>query len=170
MHKNRVTFTLKKDESFNSMFRRFWNVIAKKTTYRVHFDEDAIIRRSIEALSEISIGDYKAEVASYRVNNIEDLSREYVGSEDYKLHGRFTPQDLLEDLSEKTGLCYNSVLQILLGITNKEQYLKNPPVYMEQAVFKIKQIQLEELTRCVEYSPTDEHFPFNFEDFYKRRM
>lgn len=167
MHKNRVTFTLKKDESFNSMFRRFWNVIAKKTTYRVHFDEDAIIRRSIEALSEISIGDYKAEVASYRVNNIEDLSREYVGSEDYKLHGRFTPQDLLEDLSEKTGLCYNSVLQILLGITNKEQYLKNPPVYMEQAVFKIKQIQLEELTRCVEYSPTDEHFPFNFEDFTK---
>ena len=167
MHKNRVTFTLKKDESFNSMFRRFWNVIAKKTTYRVHFDEDAIIRRSIEALSEISIGDYKAEVASYRVNNIEDLSREYVGSEDYKLHGRFTPQDLLEDLSEKTGLCYNSVLQILLGITNKEQYLKNPPVYMEQAVFKIKQIQLEELTRCVEYSPTEEHFPFNFEDFTK---
>lgn len=106
-------------------------------------------------------------MASYRVNNIEDLSREYLGSEDYKLHGRFTPQDLLEDLSEKTGLCYNSVLQILLGITNKEQYLKNPPVYMEQAVFKIKQIQLEELTRCVEYSPTDEHFPFNFEDFTK---
>ena len=88
MHKNRVTFTLKKDESFNSMFRRFWNVIAKKTTYRVHFDEDAIIRRSIEALSEISIGDYKAEVASYRVNNIEDLSREYIGSEDYKLRER----------------------------------------------------------------------------------
>ena len=166
-HKNRVTFKMKKDETFNGMFRRFWNVIAKKTTYRVCFDEDAIIRRSIEVLNEISIGDYKAEVASYKVNNIEDLTPEYIGSEDCKLHGHFAPQDLLEDLSEKTGLCYNSVLKILLGITNKEQYLKNPPVYMEQAVFKIKQVQLEELTRCVEYSPTNEHFPFRFEDFTK---
>ena len=40
-------------------------------------------------------------------------------------------------------------------------------MYMEQAVFKIKQIQLEELTRCVEYTPTNERFPFNFEDFTK---
>ena len=166
-HKNRVTFKMKKDETFNGVFRRFWNLVAKKTTYRVHFDEDAIVRRSIETLNEISIGDYKAEVASYRVSDIESLSREYQGSEDYRLHGRFTPQDLLENLSEKTGLCYNSVLKILQGITNKEHYLKNPPVYMEQAVFKIKQIQLEELTRCVEYTPTAELFPFRFEDFTK---
>ena len=166
-HKNRIIFKIKKEETFNSIFRRFWNMVAKKTTYRVRFDEDAIVRRSIEALNEISTSDYKVEVASYKVSDIESLSREYQGSEDYKLQGRFTPQDLLEDLSEKTGLCYNSVLKILQGITNKEQYLKNPPVYMEQAVFKIKQIQLEELTRCVEYTPTSETFPFRFEDFTK---
>ena len=52
-HKNRITFTMNKDETFNSMFRRFWNVIAKKTTYRVHFDEDAIRRHSVEPLNEI---------------------------------------------------------------------------------------------------------------------
>lgn len=166
-HKNRVAFTMKKDESFNSMFRRFWNVVGKKTTYRVRFDEDAIIRRSIEALNEISINDYRAEVASYQVNDISNLDGSYNGTEDYKLKGYFTPQDLLEDLSEKTGLCYNSVLKILQGISNKEQYLKNPPVYMEQAAFKIKQIQLEELVRCVEYSPTTDSFPFRFEDFTK---
>lgn len=166
-HRNRVTFRMKKDETFNSLFHRFWNTVARRTTYRVRFDEDAIVRRSIEALNEISIGDYKAEVASYRVSDIESLSREYQGSEGYKLRGRFTPQDLLEDLSERTGLCYRSALEILLGITNKEQYLKNPPVYMEQAVFKIKQIQLEELTRCVEYTPTPDTLPFRFEDFTK---
>jgi type III restriction enzyme len=167
-HKNRVKFKLNKDESVLSVFRRFWNTIAKKTTYRVHFEEDAIIRRCIEELNTISIADYKAEVASYRVGDIEDLSqREYIGSEDRDLIGHFSPQDLVEDLSEKTGLCYNSVMRIIKKIETQKEYLKNPPVFLELATFKIKQVQLEELVRCVKYDPTDEVYPFNFADFTK---
>lgn len=64
---NRVTFKLKKDESFMSVFRRFWNVVARKTTYRIHMDEDELIRRSIESLNEIRINDYILEVQSMRV-------------------------------------------------------------------------------------------------------
>jgi type III restriction enzyme len=165
---NRVTFKLNKDEGIQNVFRRFWNTIAKKTTYRVSFDEDAIIRRSIEELNTISIAEYKAEVSSYRVGNIEDLSqREYMGSEDRNLKGHYSPQDLVEDLSEKTGLCYNSILRIVQEIETKKEYLKNPPVFLEQAAFKIKQVQLEELVRCVKYNPTDEVYPFDFADFTK---
>ena len=165
---NRVTFKLNKDEGIQSVFRRFWNTIAKKTTYRVSFDEDAIIRRSIEELNTISIAEYKAEVSSYRVSDIEDLSqREYLGSEDSYLKGHYSPHDLVEDLSEKTGLCYNSVMRIVQGIETKKEYLKNPPVFIEQAAFKIKQVQLEELVRFVEYNPTNEVYPFNFSDFTK---
>ena len=167
-HQNRVKFKLNKDENIQSVFHRFWNTIAKKTTYRVSFDEDAIIRRSIEELNTISIADYKAEVASYRVGDIEDLSqREYIGSEDRELKGYFSPQDLVEDLSEKTGLCYNSVMRIVTEIETQKEYLKNPPVFLEQAAFKIKQVQLEELVRCVEYDPTEEIYPFDFSDFTK---
>lgn len=167
-HCNRVKFKLKTDESFQNVFRRFWNVIAKKTTYRVSFDEETIIRRSIEALNTISIANYTAEVASYKVGNIEDFTqREYIGSEDYQLKGYFTPQDLVEDLSEKTGLCYNSVMKIIKELENQQEYLKNPPVYLEQAAFKIKQVQLEELVRCVEYTATNESYSFDFADFTK---
>ena len=167
-HRNRVKFKLNKDESIQSVFRRFWNTIAKKTTYRVSFDEDAIIRKCIEELNKISIADYKAEVSSYRVGNTEDFSqREYLGSEDRNLNGLFSPQDLVEDLSEKTGLCYNSVMRIVQEIETKKEYLKNPPVFLEQAAFKIKQVQLDELVRCVKYAPTDETYPFNFADFTK---
>ena len=167
-HQNRVTFKLNKDESIQSVFRRFWNTIAKKTTYRVSFDEDAIIRRSIEELNTISIAEYKAEVSSYRVGDIEDLSqREYIGSEDRDLKGHYSPQDLVEDLSEKTGLCYNSVMRIVRDIETQKEYLKNPPVFLETAAFKIKQVQLDELVRCVKYNPTDEVYPFNFADFTK---
>ena len=167
-HQNRIKFKLNKDESIQSVFRRFWNTIAKKTTYRVSFDEDAIIRHSIEALNTISISDYIAEVASYRVGDIEDFSkREYLGSDDRRLKGFFSPQDLVEDLSEKTGLCYNSVMRIVTEIETKKEYLKNPPVFLEQAAFKIKQVQLDELVRCVEYDPTEEVYPFDFTDFTK---
>lgn len=167
-HRNRVKFKLNKDENLQNTFHKFWNTIAKKTTYRVCFDEDAIIRKSIEALNTISIAEYTAEVASYKVGDIENLTqREYVGSEDYRLKGYFTPQDFVEDLSEKTGLCYNSVMHILKNIDNTQEYLKNPPVYFEQAVFKIKQVQLEELVRCVEYTPTNDTYAFNFADFTK---
>ena len=167
-HQNRVTFKLNKNEGILSVFRRFWDTIAKKTTYRVSFDEDAIIRRSIEELNNISIAEYKAEVSSYRVGDIEDLSqREYIGSEDRDLKGHYSPQDLVEDLSEKTGLCYNSVMRIVRDIETQKEYLKNPPVFLETAAFKIKQVQLDELVRCVKYNPTDEVYPFNFADFTK---
>lgn len=165
---NRVTFKLKKDESFMSVFRRFWNVVARKTTYRIHMDEDELIRRSIESLNEIRINDYILEVQSMRITDISDLNNaEYYGSESYIGRARFNPHDLVEEISEKTGLCYTSVLKIVAGISNQDQYIKNPPVFMEQAVFKIRQIQLDELVRCIEYSPIGETYDFDFKDFRK---
>ena len=168
-HQNRVTFKLNKDEGVQSVFRRFWNTIAKKTTYRVSFNEDAIIRRSIEELNTISIADYIAEVSMYHVRDIEDLSQqEYIGSDDPRhLQASFSPHDLIEDLSEKTGLCYNSVMRIVSEINTKKEYLKNPPVFLENAAFKIRQIQLDELTRCITYTPTGETYDFDFADFTK---
>ena len=165
---NRVTFKLKKDETFMGVFRRFWDVVARKTTYRIHMDEDELIRRSIESLNEIRINDYILEVQSMRITNISNLNNaEYYGSESYTGRARFNPHDLVEEISEKTGLCYSSVLKIIAGINNKEQYIKNPPVFMEQAVIKIRQVQLDELVRCIEYTPTGNIYEFKFDDFSK---
>ena len=165
---NRVTFKLKKDETFMGVFRRFWDVVARKTTYRIHMDEDELIRRSIESLNEIRIYDYILEVQSMRITDISNLNNaEYYGSESYAGRARFNPHDLVEEISEKTGLCYTSVLKIVSGISNQDQYIKNPPVFMEQAVFKIRQIQLDELVRCIEYSPIGETYDFDFKDFRK---
>lgn len=165
---NRVTFKVKKDETFMSVFRRFWNVVAKKTSYRIQMDEDELIRRSIESLNEIRINDYILEVQSMRITDISNLNNaEYYGSESYAGRAKFNPHDLVEEISEKTGLCYTSVLKIVAGINNQGQYIKNPPVFMEQAVFKIRQVQLDELVRCIEYTPTGNIYEFKFDDFSK---
>lgn len=165
---NCVTFKLKKDETFMSVFRRFWNVVARKTTYRIHMDEEELIRRSVESLNEIRINDYTLEVQSMRITDISNLNNvEYYASEFYAGRARFNPHDLVEEISEKTGLCYTSVLKIVAGINNQNQYIKNPPVFMEQAVFKIRQVQLAELVRCIEYKPIGETYDFDFKDFRK---
>lgn len=131
-------------------------------------DEDELIRRSIESVNEIRINDYTLEVQSMRITDISNLNNaEYYGSESYVGRAKFNPHDLVEEISEKTGLCYTSVLKIIAGISNKDQYIKNPPVFMEQAVFKIRQVQLDELVRCIEYTPTGNIYEFKFEDFSK---
>lgn len=165
---NRVTFKLKRDETFMSVFRRFWNVVAQKTVYRIHMDEEELIRRSIESLNDIRINDYTLEVQSMRITDIGNLNNaEYYGSQSYVGRAKFNPHDLVEEISEKTGLCYTSVLKIVAGINNQGQYIKNPPVFMEQAVFKIRQVQLDELVRCIEYTPTGNIYEFKFDDFSK---
>ena len=165
---NRVTFKLKRDETFMSVFRRFWNVVAQKTVYRIHMDEEELIRRSIESLNEIRINDYTLEVQSMRITDIGNLNNaKYYGSQSYVGRAKFNPHDLVEEISEKTGLCYTSVLKIVAGINNQGQYIKNPPVFMEQAVFKIRQVQLDELVRCIEYAPTGNIYEFKFDDFSK---
>ncbi len=165
---HRVAFKLNGKDSVQRAFREFWKRIARLTTYRVHFDEDTLVSRCIEAVNTIEIEDYVAEVASYRVQNISDFSqREYGGSEYMNLKGHFTPTDFIEDVSEKTGLCYRSAMRIFNGINNKQQYVKNPPVFIERAVVQIKSMQLEELVRCVEYTPSDERYNIErFTDFY----
>lgn len=165
---NHVTFKLKRDETFMSVFRRFWNVVAQKTVYRIHMNEEELIRRSIESLNEIRINDYTLEVQSMRITDIGNLNNaEYYGSQSYVGRAKFNPHDLVEEISEKTGLCYTSVLKIVAGINNQGQYIKNPPVFMEQAVFKIRQVQLDELVRCIEYTPTGNIYEFKFDDFSK---
>lgn len=165
---NRVKFRIKNDETFMAVFKRFWNTIAKKTSYRIHMDENELIRKCIETLNGIHISDYMVEARSIKVNNIGNLDDfEDQGSDTRNVRARFNPQDLVEELSEKTGLCYSSVLKILSDIESQNQLIKNPPVFLEQAAFRIKQVQLDELVRCAEYQPTGDEYDFKFEDFIR---
>ena len=166
---NRVTFKLNTRDSVQRAFREFWKRMAKQTKYHVSFDEDTLVRRCIDVVNGINIESYVAEVASYKVQDIDNFEegKEYVGSEQYALKGYFTPTDIVEDLSEKTGLCYQSVMRIVSGIDNYAEYVKNPPVFVERAAAVIRDIQLDELVRGVQYEPTGNDYEFNFNTFVR---
>ncbi|QQT26293.1 MULTISPECIES: DEAD/DEAH box helicase family protein [Bacteroidota] len=166
---NEVRFKRNQNETINQAFKRFWKALARKTNFSVAFNEQALIARSIEALNAISIADYQAEVSSRTIGNISEtgIQDEFAGKETYKLKAFYTPLDLVEELSENTGLSYNSLFEIVKQLTNHEDFAKNPPQYIHQSANLIKNIELEEMLRGLDYHLTNEAFPFEFDDFVK---
>jgi type III restriction enzyme len=120
-------------------------------------------------LNTIEIADYVAEVSSRTIGAIteEGIEAEFGGKENYKLKAHFSPLDLMEELSENTGLSYATTYKILKDIKHNE-FIKNPPQFIHQASALIKNIELEEMIRGLNYHLTDETFPFEFNDFVKQ--
>jgi type III restriction enzyme len=169
VQENEVHFKRNTNESINKAFKRFWDALAKKTNYTVGFNEQALIDRCKESLNAIKIADYVAEVNSRSIDSIteEGLKDEFGGTESYKLKAHFTALDLVEEISENTALSYNTTFDIIKDI-NYENFAKNPPQFIHQATALIKNIELSEMLRGLDYHLTDEVFPFDFNDFVKQ--
>ena len=166
---NEVHFKRNTSEPINAAFKRFWKSLAKKTDYLISFNEENLIEKSIEEINKINIADYVAEVSSRSIGEIteEGIKDDFGGTETYALKAYFTPLDLVEELSENTGLSYPTLFKIVEGITNHEHFVKNPPQFIHQAAAIIRNIELDEMIRGLDYHLTGESFPFSFDDFVK---
>jgi len=166
---NQVHFKRSTNETVNQAFKRFWNALAKKTNYTVSFDEEALINRSVIALNNIEIADYVAEVSSRSIGSITEdgIKDQFGGTESYKLKAHYTALDVVEEISENTGISYNTAFKIVNEI-DYDSFAKNPPQFIQQASAFIRNIELDEMVRGLNYHLTDEIFPFDFEDFVKQ--
>jgi type III restriction enzyme len=166
---NEVHFKRNTSEPIDAAFKRFWKSLAKKTDYLISFNEENLIEKSIEEINKINIADYVAEVSSRSIGEIteEGIKDEFGGTETYALKAYFTPLDLVEELSENTGLSYLTLFKIVEGITNHEHFVKNPPQFIHQAAAIIRNIELDEMIRGLDYHLTGEDFPFSFDDFVR---
>lgn len=164
-----VLFKRNTNETIDDAFKRFWKSLAKKTNYTIGFNEESLITRSIELINQITIPDYEIEVSSHLIKEITEEGKEDVfgGTDSKKQKPKFTPFDLVEELSENTGISYPTLFKIVDGITNYNQWIKNPPRYIHETAAIIRNIELEEMLRGLDYELTGETFPFNFKDFVK---
>ncbi|MEI6122329.1 MAG: DEAD/DEAH box helicase family protein [Bacteroidota bacterium] len=166
---NEVSFKLNTDNTIAQSFKRFWKSLAKKTDYIIAFDEKQLITKATEQINLITISDYVAEVSSRNIGAIseEGITDSFGGAETYKLKAKFTPLDLVEELSENTGLSYTTLFKIVNNITNLEHIIKNPPQYIHTAAGIIRNIELDEMLRGLDYHLTGEDFSFSFTDFVR---
>lgn len=164
-----VSFKRNADKNIDDAFKRFWKSLAKKTDYTIAFSEENLITKATEQINLITIADYVAEVSSRNIGaiNEEGITDTFGGAETYKLKAKFTPLDLVEELSENTGLSYTTLFSIVNNITNLEHISKNPPQYIHTAAAIIRNIELDEMLRGLDYNLTGESFQFSFDDFVK---
>lgn len=167
VEKDKQTFKRNNSTAINEAFKRFWNALARKTDYTIAFNEESVITNATDLINRIAIPEYLAEVSSRTIDQIreQDVKYNFGGSETYRLKGVYAPIDLIEEISENTGLSYSTTLRIVNGITNIDQMIKNPPLYLQEAMKIIKNEELAAMIRGLTYHVTSETFPFSFDDF-----
>jgi type III restriction enzyme len=162
-------FAKTKNTDLQDAFQRFWQKVARKTEYVVHFDENNLINEAARQLNTLTIPDYVIEVASRKITTITESKMDYAyqGSENYKGSALFAATDIVEEISENTQLSYPTVLTIINKLTNLTEIVKNPPRFIQEAIRIIKNVELDEMIRGIVYTATPHSYKFDFDDFNK---
>lgn len=172
IHKGKKT-TEKKINRNNKLFNepsfaKFWKKLSKKTEYLVSFDESRIINESVNKLNEIKIEKHQIQVS---LGRIQDISNSGIETGDFRTENKkanifFTPLDIIKELSENTALAYPTVFEIVKKIDNKNEIIKNPPRFLQEAIRIIRNIELDEMLRALDYRITNETFSLDkFENY-----
>lgn len=166
---DQVKFKRNTSENINRAFERFWKSLAKKTDYTIAFNEDSLIEKATERISSLTIPDYVIEASSHLITQLTEEGKEekFGGTESVRQKARFTPLDLVEELSENTGISYTTLFKIVNAITNFDHVVKNPPRFIHEAAAIIRNIELDEMLRGLNYHLNGESYPFNFNDFVR---
>lgn len=166
---DKVNFKRNPSAEIDKAFRKYWTALAKKTEYTMAFEEERLITESATLISKITIPDFVIEASSFMINAITVDGKEdtFQGSEKVKQKSIFTPLDLIEELSENTGLSYTTLFRIVESLTNLSEIVKNPPRFIHEAAAIIRNVELDEMIRGLNYHTTGESYPFEFEDFVK---
>ncbi|GIZ07913.1 DEAD/DEAH box helicase family protein [Flavobacterium sp. UMI-01] len=164
-----VKFKRNPSAEIDKAFRKYWTALARKTEYTISFDEANLVNLASELISKITIPDFTIEASSFLINSISEDGKEdtFQGSENVKQKSTFTPLDLIEELSENTGVSYTTLFKIIQRLTNLNEMVKNPPRFIHEASAIIRNVELNEMIRGLDYTITGESYPFNFDDFVK---
>lgn len=170
--KNQVSFKRNRNQSVDEALRRFWNALARKTEYTVAFDEQALIAQAVEQVTSIKIA---STVIAAQLQSIDAMSEEdgftstYQGDSSRIVAAQFSALDLIEELSEETKLSYRAVLEIVGKLKDDAEAIKhwvrNPPMFVQKCVSVIRDIELREMLRGLNYTVTGETVEFDFEDY-----
>ncbi len=67
-----VTFKRNPSSEIDKAFRKYWTALSKKTEYTMAFDEDNLIKESVERINQITIPDFIIEASSFLINTITE--------------------------------------------------------------------------------------------------
>ncbi|CAN5200516.1 hypothetical protein BH11PLA2_BH11PLA2_51040 [soil metagenome] len=136
-------------------FRALWDRINAKTTYRVQFDNDKLIRDCARAIADtppVAKTRVQFRVAEIDITKGGVSTKERANSTPVALdEGDIELPDILTELQDKTHLTRKSLTTILKQSGRLKEFAKNPQEFIEQAVEAIRKTKQMALVDGIRY-------------------
>lgn len=123
-------------------FINLWDKIKSKTIYRLDFDSNELIRKSIESITSMP------EIKSPRIfsskSKIDKIAREsgiegtMIREHEEQLQYNIELPDIITDLQNKTSLTRKTIVDILVNSKRLDDFKRNPQKYIEEVTKIIK--------------------------------
>ena len=146
---------LKKKVLNSNDFQKLWKKISQKTQYKVFFRENTIIEKCVESLNSIVV---QEAVISINLNKItglfeqekQKIKSEYKGGDIAKSTPQFASVNLFKEIAQDTALSIATIIRIFDNLKNKQMIVRNPVVYLTEAIKRIKQVLFKEMVLVYE--------------------
>ena len=150
------TITLNKERFLSPEFKELWDRVKYKTTFRVDFDPDALVKACAEALADESklvvtypkyiFGRGKVDVTKAGVMITDETGK----SEPFTFDD-FEYPDVISYLQNETNLTRKSIAQILIDSGRIEDFKKNPQMFIDGAIAIIKNVMSKFVVDGIKY-------------------
>ncbi len=144
-------------------FKALWDRIKHKTTYRVQFDNEALIKKCIAAIKDgppITKTRLEWRKADIAIGKAGVAATETITSAPVVLEERdIELPDVLTDLQDKTQLTRRSIHRILVGSGRLNDFTRNPQEFIELTADAINRAKRLALVDGIKYQRLgDEHY------------
>ena len=160
---DRKPVKVRKEVLHSAEFQALWDRIKHKTTYRVHFDNDKLIKDCAKAIAEgppISKARVTIRKADLAIGQGGVLATETSSSGPVTIEeGDIVLPDVLTDLQDRTQLTRRSLVTILTDSGRLADFKRNPQAFIELAAEIINRTKRLALVDGIKYQRIgDEHY------------
>jgi type III restriction enzyme len=149
---------VRKEVYISEEFTALWDRIKHKTTYRVHFDNEALVKSCISALqSHLSANPISRTRLQWRKADLQ-IGRAGVGAEEKSTsppvtleEGDIEIPDILTELQDKTQLTRRSIYRILVESGRLDDLKRNPQQFIQIAAEVINRAKRMALVDGIKY-------------------
>jgi type III restriction enzyme len=171
--RKRETLKLKKGYQLDKNFLDLWEKIKHKTRYRIDYSTEDLIKKASASISKMS------EISSPIIKSVKtgvDIVKEGVEGKQLNF-GVYRVQDIQNEIPDiaghiqnKTELTRSTIISILKSSNRLKDVLKNPQLFLDQAVREINSVLTDLMIEGIKYEKLGETEYYKMELFAKDEM
>ena len=162
---NKLTENFKKKE-----FQTLWNEINNKYAYRVSFDSEELIRKTVKSIDEDlnivklsytrKVGEQKTTLESFDVNNNTGFTSTSSSTKELESSESNVKYDLVGEIASGCTLTRRTVVRILKEIEQKkfDMFKQNPGEFIQKMIRLINDQKATMVVEHVEYNKLEDRY------------